>query len=181
MHLEEKFPYGTNKDLGFNILHLPYKGEELSMMIMLPSDVSGLDALERQLSTEVLQNAIRDTETTEVYAALPKFMIEKSLELKPRLQRMGINDQFSKGADLSGVTTDVPLYVSEVFHRTFIEVNEEGTEAAAAAAFVGYGASEPTYFKADHPFLFGIFDCRTNIFLFWGKIANPASIDRANL
>ena len=145
MHLEEKFPYGTNKGLGFNILHLPYKGEELSMMIMLPSDVSGLDALERQLSTEVLQNAIRDTETTEVYAALPKFMIEKSLELKPRLQRMGINDQFSKGADLSGVTTDVPLYVSEVFHRTFIEVNEEGTEAAAVAAFVGYGASEPTY------------------------------------
>lgn len=182
MFAEKKFPYGRNRDLGFHLLHLPYKGEELSMVVFLPFENNGLDALEGKLSAEVLLKAVKETRTMKVEVTLPKFKIEESIDLTEKLGLLGITDLFTDNADLSGVTTDVPLKVSKVVHKSFIEVNEEGAEAAAATGAVMMTRcmpAPPPIFKADHPFLFGIFDQRTNVFLFWGRIAQPTTIEGA--
>lgn len=180
MFAEKKFPYGRNRDLGFHLIHLPYKGEELSMVVVLPFEDNGLAALEGKLTAEVLLKAVEETRKMKVEVTLPKFKIEQSIDLTEKLGLLGISDLFSDMADLSGVTTDVPLKVSKVFHKSFIEVNEEGAEAAAATGAVmmmGSMPAPPPIFKADHPFLFGIFDQRSKVFLFWGRIAHPTTLD----
>jgi len=180
MFAKEKLPYGRNRDLGFHVLHLPYKGDELSMVVLLPFADDGLSALEAKLDAQVLLKAVKETRTIKVEVTMPKFKIEESIDLTDKLASMGIVDLFSDRADLSGVTKDVPLYVSKVFHKSFIEVNEEGAEAAAATGMVVMMRSMPApppRFTADHPFVFGIYDKRTEVFLFWGRIAHPTAVD----
>jgi len=183
MFAEEKFPYGRNRDLGFHVLHLPYKGDQLSMVVILPFDDNGLGALESKLSAEILLKAVQETRKMKVEVTLPKFKIEETIDLTSKLGLLGISDLFTDNADLTGVTTDAPLKVSKVVHKSFIEVNEEGAEAAAATGAVMMMRSmpmpmaPPPIFKADHPFLFGIFDDTNEVFLFWGRIAHPTEIE----
>jgi len=182
MSAHRKFPYGRNRDLGFQVLQLPYKGDRLSMVAILPFHENGLDALESKLSAEILLEAVQKTYKTKVKVTLPKFKIKQTIDLTSKLRLMGISDLFTNDADLSGVTTDVPLKVSEVVHESFIEVNEEGAEAAAVTSLRlmprSRRPSRPLIFKADHPFLFGIFDNMNQVFLFWGRIAHPTEIKR---
>jgi len=184
MHATKKFDYGRNRDLEFHVLQMPYKGEELSMVVLLPFADDGLEALEGKLNAEVLLNAVQETRNMKVEVTLPKFKIEESIDLTEKLGLMGIVDLFSDSADLSGVTADVPLKVSKVVHKSFIEVNEEGAEAAAATGAVMMlrcMPAPPPLFTADHPFLFGIFDKRTEVFLFWGRIAHPTPVSKDEL
>jgi serpin B len=157
------------------VLSLPYKGEDLSMVIVLPEKVDGLAELERTLTEKVLDEALRDSTKQKVDVGLPCFTIKgKTIALNDHLKALGMTKPFSREADFSGMLPGGDVHISQVLHQAFVEVNEEGTEAAAATAVVMELASAPPAFVANHPFLFLIRDNRTGCILFMGRLSNPA-------
>lgn len=115
-------------------------------------------------------------EMYEVKLHLPKFKLEESYDLKSALSGMGMSDAFSQGkADFSGMSAGRNLFLSNVFHKSFVEINEQGTEAAAGTGSeVGFRTRLPTIeFNADHPFLFFIKHNKTNTILFYGRFCSP--------
>lgn len=178
MYQKEKFGY---KDLQTaQLLELPYADESLSMIIVLPKEVNGLTDLEKQLSIENLDSWLAHIPREQVKVYLPKFkMTWGTFELNEPLKRLGMQDAFwGDRADFSGMDGTKYLYISMVLHKAFIEVNEEGTEAAAASAVImTLGSAEPRpkipVFRADHPFLFIIRDNVTGSILFLGRVVNP--------
>lgn len=112
----------------------------------------------------------------EIELSFPKFKLEEEYDLKPVLRGMGMTDAFDEGkADFSGMSTNNDLVISKVVHKSFIEVNEEGTEAAAATVVVIVlkSAGFVSEFRADHPFLFLIMQRSTNSVLFFGRLSSP--------
>jgi len=158
-------------------LSLPYAGEELSMIVLLPRRKDGLPALEKRLSAEALKKIIaRVRRKREVRVYLPRFKMTTSFSLKKVLVSLGMREAFSTSADFSGMTGKRDLFITAVVHKAFVDVNEEGTEAAAATGVaVGLTAMpmEPTVFRADHPFLFLITHNKTGAILFMGRCVNP--------
>ncbi|XP_051655442.1 serpin B6-like isoform X5 [Manacus candei] len=169
-------------DLQTKILELPYVGNELSMIILLPDAIqdgsTGLERLERELTYEKLIDWISPEmmRSTKVSVSLPRFKLEEDYDLKPILSFMGMPDAFDLGkADFSGMSSGNELVLSEVVHKSFVEVNEEGTEAAAATAgqIVGGSAMIIPNFTADHPFLFFIRHNKSSSILFCGRFCSP--------
>jgi serpin B len=159
------------------VLELPYGGD-LVMPIFLPRDVAGLSAIERELDSDWLTGWVSRVEETFVRLSMPKFRIEDQLKLSGPLSAMGMGDAFTQGADFSGIAPERPLFISEVYHKSFVTVDEQGTEAAAAAAIVhtkGTISMPPrrVTFTADHPFMFLIRDRKSGTILFMGRLANP--------
>lgn len=162
----------------FQALDLPYQGEQLSLLVVLPTKTDGLAALESKWTAgqtyQQVTGSLAHEET--VIVSLPRFKMETEFQLTPALCDMGAALAFSADADFSGIGAD-PLNISEVIHKAFIEVNEEGTEAAGATGVVmGKGAAitnEPKCFLADHPFLFVIRDRKSNAVLFCGRVLEP--------
>lgn len=158
------------------ILELPYAGKQLSMIIALAKDHDGLEELERNLSLDLLKKWFIDLKPREVQVYLPKFKTECRFNLKQALMNMGMTDAFTMAADFSKMDGTKMLYIKDVIHQSFVEVNEEGTEAAAATAViinVKMGPSIPVVFRADRPFLFFIYNREYNLILFIGRMANP--------
>lgn len=163
------------------IAQLPYKGGELSMIVLLPDAPNGLPALEKQITVEKLSQWISGVRTQEVNLYLPRFTMTRDYSMNKPLEALGMKQAFvSGGADFTGLS-DSPdakdLFVSAVVHKAFVEVNEEGTEAAAATAVVvekGLSGPNPTTFRADHPFLFLIRHDKTGEILFLGRFSQPA-------
>ncbi|ESO86437.1 hypothetical protein LOTGIDRAFT_195172 [Lottia gigantea] len=173
---DTKLKFGFYKALNSEILELPYVKKDLSMFFILPRKVDGVSALTEQLTDEHLVQLMRSVYPTKVDVMIPKFSLESDLDLKTILIDLGIKDTFDMNkADLSGINGNKDLYVSDAFHKAFVEVNEEGTEAAAATAAVIMTRSIqiPRVFRADHPFIFFIHDNRTNMVLFWGQFSKP--------
>ncbi|XP_053287471.1 leukocyte elastase inhibitor-like [Pleuronectes platessa] len=184
MFQKKNLPYNSIDDL--QILELPYEKEELSMFILLPKQsTDGSDPLlklEMELTLERL-NEWTDRKNmlvhSEIHVHLPKFKLEEDYDLKKPLSELGMTDVFSSSqADLSGMNGGRDLFVSEVVHKAFMEVNEEGTEAAAATAVVTVGSCGPSVhmdllFTADHPFLFFIRHNNTKSILFLGRFSSP--------
>ena len=159
------------------ILELQYKGNELSMIILLPKE-NDLTELEKSLSIETLTKWRNNFRVKSVDVYLPKFKFETKYFMAGDLAGMGMPTAFKLGdADFSGMTGKKDLFIAEVIHQAFVEVNEEGTEAAAATAVLcgyGWGGPElPIIFNADHPFIFIIQDNATGNILFLGRVANP--------
>ena len=178
MHDEEiKLNYSGNDDA--QMLQLPYKGDELSMYILLPKD--DISTLESLLDYSYLNRMIKDMEPEEVNLYLPKFKFEQKYNLNDALAEMGMPTAFTDGADFSGITDSTPLKIGFVIHQSFVEVNEEGTEAAAATAVgavtTGIGNSDPgpIWFNANHPFIFLIRHESTGQILFMGRVGNPGA------
>jgi serpin B len=180
MHRESSFSYfdgGT-----FQLLELPYKSKELSLVVLLPKDRSGLSALEQSLTASNTQQWLSQVvQRDKVIVALPKFKSTQQFELGGTLGAMGMAQAFSGSADFSGMTGKHDLAISDVIHKAYIDVNEEGTEAAAATA-VGFRAlamrgpvEQPPVFRADHPFIFLIRDNRSSSILFLGRMADPGN------
>ncbi|XP_063357295.1 leukocyte elastase inhibitor-like [Pelmatolapia mariae] len=180
MYQKKKLPYNYIADHDLQILELPYVGEELSMFILLPKESSdSLLKLEKELTQERL-NEWTDRKNmevdSEVVLHLPKFKLEEDYELNEPLAKLGMKDVFCAGkADLSGMNGEAGLFLSTVAHKAFAEVNEEGTEAAAATGAVIKLESfiADTHFTADHPFLFFIRHNETKSMLFFGRFSSP--------
>ncbi|KAL3858657.1 hypothetical protein ACJMK2_008920 [Sinanodonta woodiana] len=172
--------YGENQELDCKALQLPYKGEDLYMLVLLPNKKDGLPALESKLSQTTLKLIQNKMSAGLVEVSLPKFKIEASFELSKALSKLGMPDVFDKTkADLSRMTKQKNVYVSEIFHKAFVEVNEEGTEAAAATdiKIVLFSYTFPHIFHADHPFLFIIMDKRSGVILFIGRLSAPSAVE----
>jgi serine protease inhibitor len=158
------------------MIEIPYRGEQLSMLVLLPDDRNGLGALERQLSADTLRAWVGLLRGKEVALKLPRFKTEWKSNLTETLASMGMPTAFRAGkADFSAIAKGEGLFLSAVFHGAFVEVNEEGTEAAAATGEVmqTLGARTPEMFTADHPFLFLIRDRETGCILFMGRVTDP--------
>ncbi|XP_051465188.1 ovalbumin-like [Apus apus] len=159
------------------ILELPYTSGELSMLVLLPDDISGLEQLENKISFEKLTDwtspNVMQKRIVKVY--LPRMKIEEKYNLTSVLEALGMTDLFSPSANLSGISTAKSLKISEVVHEAYMQVNEEGTEMAGASGAMGVTkqSSELQEFKADHPFLFLIRHNPTNSILFIGRYSSP--------
>jgi len=179
MHHVADVRYIGNDD--FQAVELPYSGDELSMVILLPRQVDALGQLENQLSPPFLARLLAQMKQQEVEIFLPRFKLESGFKLNDMLAKMGMPDAFVwLKADFSGINGNRhDLYISGVFHKAWVEVNEEGTEAAAATGVVMMAASiaerppPPPVFRADHPFIFLIRDTRSGSLLFAGRLADP--------
>uniref|UniRef100_A0A3Q4HZW8 Serpin family B member 1 n=1 Tax=Neolamprologus brichardi TaxID=32507 RepID=A0A3Q4HZW8_NEOBR len=182
MYQMKKLPYNYIHDHGLQILELPYVNEELSMFVLLPAESSdGSDPLlklEKELTQERL-NEWTDRKNmdvdSEVVLHLPKFKLVEDYELNEPLTKLGMKNVFCAGsADLSGMNGEGGLFLSTVAHKAFVEVNEEGTEAAAATAgMIAFCMLREEHFRADHPFLFFIRHNKTKSILFFGRFSSP--------
>lgn len=176
MTMKGELRYAQEDDL--QILELPYAGGDLSMLVLLPSQVNGLGKLEASLTLENLNRWSRVLWAHEVQVFLPKFKIEFPMKLNETLKAMGMQDAFESTADFSGLDGSKLLFIKAVLHKAFVEVNEEGTEAAAATAVVVKARSmgpPPAVFRADHPFVFLIRENLTGNILFLGRLVNPTA------
>ena len=142
------------------------------MLILLPKE-NNLTALEESIDSYNLTSWNDDLHEIEIDVYIPKFTFETEYKLKNYLEEMGINIAFTFDANFSGMTGREDIYINSVIHKAFIEVNEEGTEAAAATAVVMVGTSIGYTFNADHPFIFLIQHKETGNILFMGKVINP--------
>lgn len=178
--MAQKRPFGYADHADLQVLELPYAGEELSMVVLLPRKADGLADLERQLTPENLKKWTNGLRKQEVEIFLPRFRMSSRFDLGGTLSSMGMVDAFVRGkADFSGMDGKQGwLYIGIVVHKAFVDVNEEGTEAAAAtgvgvaAAAVAMPVRMPV-FRADHPFFFLIRHNATGSILFMGRVLNP--------
>jgi serpin B len=177
MHQTDDFKYAAIDDL--QILELPYgKDRALSMIVLLPAKPDGLPQVEKKLARDNLQAWLAGLRSRQVSVFLPRFKTTSQFQLKEVLESMGMTLAFSGQADFSGISTQEQLFISAVIHKAFVDVNEEGTEAAAATGVVLAPTSapvreEPVVFRADHPFVFLIRDNRSGGILFLGRLTNP--------
>ena len=180
MFQEGSMKYGQNDDLECKIIEVPYANNELSMFIILPNNINGLPDLEKKITATSLAQLTADMRYVDVHLSLPRFKLEHSFSVKDMLYVLGIKDMFSPNvADFSKMDGTKQMFVSAILHKSFIEVNEEGSEAAAATVVMSQGRCRthrkpiPVDFIADHPFLFLIRENRSKGILFMGRVTNP--------
>jgi serpin B len=165
------------KAANFSAVKIPYKGHDLSMIVLLPSSADGLADLEKSLTWADVQKWVAAMKPEQVNLKLPKFKVTSEFSLKKVLSDMGMPIAFGGGADFTGISTQSKLFIQEVVHKAFVDVNEAGTEAAAATAvIVGDKAGPPPAklaFHVNRPFVFLLYDNHTGSILFTGRVANP--------
>ena len=179
MHTRQHVRYAAVD--GVQILELPYVGDSLSLIALLPEKQDGLSGLEGQLSLGNWQKWISGLVSQEVIVTLPRFKTTSQFEVKPLLAAMAIATAFDpRAADFSGGLPGIARFTClAVLHKAYVDVNEEGTEAAAATGVVMKTMAvrrrpvPPAVFRADHPFLFVIQDNRNGAILFLGRVADP--------
>ena len=182
MHESGGFNY--LKGDAFRALEIPYQGSDASLIVFLPDEYNGLLDFERSLNgSSVNEWLSRLRPVPKVVLALPKFKVNQKFELQETLAGMGMPGAFERGvADFSGISGDHKLFVAGMIQKTYVEVDEEGTEASAA--FAGFGVAgmmwlggrpepPPIYFTVDHPFIFLIRDNRSGSILFMGRVIDP--------
>ncbi|XP_029826754.3 intracellular coagulation inhibitor 2 [Ixodes scapularis] len=165
--------HNSFNDMSVDVAELPYRGGDYSMVILLPQEKTGVEALKMNLTAGILKTILDRLVQRDVTVFLPKFKFESKYSLKEILQNMGIRRIFGGGADLSGISGDTSLHVFDVVQKAVVEVNEEGTEAAVVSAVIGglrSGSFSGFEFEVDHPFLFFIRDTRSNAILFVGQV-----------
>ncbi|MHC4625100.1 MAG: serpin family protein [Planctomycetota bacterium] len=175
MNQTETFNYMQAED--FQLLEMPYVEDELSMLIFLPKKFDGLNKFEKTLTSENLSLWLTKLHKTKVIVSVPRFKVTSEFGLSDVLKSMGMKDAFTPQADFSAMSGMKDLFISAVLHKAYVDVTEEGTEAAAATGVVVGVTSvppPPPEFRADHPFVFLIRDNRTGSILFIGRVANPA-------
>ena len=178
MHLESRFSYFEQPQ--FQALAIPYKTGELSMIVLLPRERTGLPALEKTMTPANLRTWLGELSgSSKAILTLPKFKMTQDFELGGMLSAMGMPDAFEKArADFSGMTGKRDFWIGAAVHKAYIDVNEEGTEAAAATGIVMQTMAmavqqPPIVFRADHPFVFLIRDNRSGGILFMGRVTDP--------
>lgn len=175
MNQQDEFGYMEDETL--QALEMPYAGDSLSMIVLLPRKIDGLKGLEDILTAEALTSRLDGVRKHDVRVCMPRFTMTAQFELAKILGAMGMPEAFSAKGDFSGMTGGKDLFISAVVHKAFVDVNEEGTEAAAAtgvAMRLTAAPAPPPLFRADHPFIFLIRHKPSGSILFLGRVANPA-------
>merc|ERR1712142_1264073 len=179
MMSKEDFVYFAQlASLSSSMVELPYKGNKVTMQVLLPDNKDGLEEVEEKLKTVNINDLFeKEKQQKDLDIQLPKFKLESTFELKEALTTLGVGDMFSESAaDFSGITTVNKLFVSFIVQKAFIEVDEKGSEAAAASA-VGFSFESatppPEPFVADHPFIFFLRHKESGMLLFQGRVTNP--------
>ena len=176
MNQTSEFNYGEEEHL--QVLELPYVGNKLSMLVILPREIDGIHNLEESLTKDNLEGWTGNVYREKVEVYLPRFRVTSEFSLNETLVSMGMKDPFDMNkANFSGMDGNPNwLYIGAVLHKAFVDVNEEGTEAAAATGVrmgVKSAPSPPVLFRADHPFFFLIRDNSTGSILFLGRLSRP--------
>lgn len=174
MFQSDSFRYSETETV--QILELPYQGNDLSMVVLLPRAIDGLPTLESTLTAPLLNEWLAGLHPTEVRVFLPKFTLTSEFSLAPPLKALGMIDAFTEAADFSGMDGTTDLMITAILHKAFVAVDEEGTEAAAATAVVVGLKSMPMVvsFEADHPFMFLIRERANGSILFLGRVIDPS-------
>ena len=186
MHRNDKYRYAETDSI--QMLELPYRGNKLSMVVALPKDKNGLAGLEAKLTPKTVESwmdKIKSSRWREVDVYLPKFKMDwGTKEMTESFKALGMTNPFTSEADFSGMNGIAPsseeaFRIGSIFHKAFVDVNEIGTEAAAATAVVMEGSAirpdPPQVFRADHPFVFFIRDIASDSILFLGRLVNPGA------
>jgi len=163
------------KEDGYQAVELPYIGSQVSILVLVP-DQGRFEEFEDQFSIEELNRTLDGLSYSPVELTFPRFEFETEISLASTLSAMGMPTALSEAADFSGMTGAKDLFISDVFHKAFVSVDEEGTEAAAATAVVMSLTSmpeSPIEFTVDRPFLFLIREHETGTVLFMGRVVNP--------
>lgn len=177
MHLTSRFGYYEEE--AFQALSMPYQGDAVSLVALLPKEDKSLSSLEESLSAEKMASLVQGMKPTKVIVSFPRFKLTVSFQLADVLAKLGMPTAFDVlRADFSGMTGSRDLFISRVVHKAFVDVNEEGTEAAAATGVVMatravLNPKPDPVFQADRPFLFALRDNRTGTLLFLGRVRNP--------
>jgi serpin B len=176
MHLTA--PQAYLRGDGYQAVLLPYRDIGLAMAVVLPD--GPLSALRPKVAAAGLGALLAGTARHQVTLSLPRFRREAAFDLIPALRRLGVTDAFGDDADFSGITDAEPLRIGAVAHKAYIDVDEHGTEAAAATAIVMAGmaafrAPPPVTMVVDRPFLFAIIDTATILPLFLGQVSHPGA------
>jgi len=181
MNQKASFRYaevGANDDSPVKVLDLPYVDEALSMIILLPQAHDGIALLEERLNAGNLATWLGELRKQEVKVTLPRFKMTSKFNLQEVLTALGMGEAFTSTADFSGMTGRRDLCISNVIHQAYVDVNEEGTEAAAATGVVmkltSVRLDETPVFRADHPFVFMIRDNQSGSILFLGRVMSPS-------
>nr|XP_043900626.1 antithrombin-III [Solea senegalensis]XP_043900627.1 antithrombin-III [Solea senegalensis] len=181
MFQEKGFRYSFFPEDHVQVLEMPYRGDDITMVLILPTKDTALSQVEDSLDLTKVKNWLRDIRKTSVSVHVPRFKVEDSFTLKETLKEMGLTDLFDPNtASLPGMLEDGSdgLYISDAYHKAFLEVNEEGSEAAASTAVMVVGRSFNPHreiFQADRPFLLFIRESTINTLLFAGRVSNPCS------
>lgn len=183
MNITEKLNYFENG--AFQFVEKPYKDSDLSFCAILPKTLYGLEAIEKSLDADFFSEILEQKFTTEVFLSMPRIKMETSYKLRSALTNAGLNFVFNNEADFSGISKKEPLWIEQVSHKTYIDLNEDQTEAAAATTTNIFIKGLPSYklFKADHPFVFFIIDNKTKALVFMGRYVKPQDgkmIDKAD-
>lgn len=179
MYLQNNFNY--YEDESSQVLEMSYKGNELSMLIVLPKEKSSISELIENIDFQKLGDYKFGLQEKKINVFLPKFKFTSEFELSRELKQMGLTDPFNNSADFSGMAPK-GLFISNIIHKAFIEVNEKGSEAAAITAVVITRSALPKIieFNANRPFLFFIMDKQTETILFMGSVINPKEVNDKN-
>ncbi|KAM6945953.1 neuroserpin isoform 1-T2 [Aplochiton taeniatus] len=188
MYQQGDFYYGEFSDGSseaggvYQVLEMPYEGEDLSMLIVLPRQEVPLAALEPIIKAPLLEEWANNVKRQKVEVYLPRFKVEQKVDLRETLQELGIKKIFSNDADLSGMTGEMAgkdLFIGKAVQKAYLEVTEEGAEGAAGSGMIALTRTLVLYpqVMADHPFFFVIRNRRTGSILFMGRVMTPEIID----
>ena len=177
MYIKGMFEMAWIEQAKARALRMPYKGETMDMVFVLPDEGETMDSFEKRLESVDFSKINWDGKLN-VHVVIPRFKVESTHPLMSKLKEMGAADMFSGSANLSGISSDRDLYVSEVLQKAFIEVNEEGAEAAAVTVGASIAARafyQPhfEFFTCNRPFYFYIQERKNGIIFFSGKVVNP--------
>ncbi|KAL4646985.1 neuroserpin isoform X1 [Arapaima gigas] len=185
MYQQGDFYYGEFSDGSteaggvYQVLEMPYEGEELSMVIVLPRQEVPLASLEPIIQPQVIEDWASSVKKQKVEVYLPRFKVEQKLDLKETLQKLGIRNIFTKDADLSAMTDGMELFINKAVQKAYLEVTEEGAEGAAGSGMIALTRTLVLYpqVMADHPFFFVVRSRKTGSILFMGRVMNPEVVE----
>ncbi|KAM6161347.1 serpin I2 [Erethizon dorsatum] len=173
--LRTKYGYFSESSMNYQILELPYKGDDFSLTIILPAEGVNIEQMEKLLTADHILKWFSEVEEEEVEIILPRLNVEQKLDFKEVLYSLNITEIFTGGSNLSGITDSADVYISQVMQKVFFEINEDGSEAAASTGIhvpVIMSLTQ-TQFIANHPFLFIMKYNPTESILFMGRVTNP--------
>ncbi|XP_020835800.1 neuroserpin [Phascolarctos cinereus] len=175
-----EFSDGSNEAGGiYQVLEIPYEGDEISMMLVLSRQEVPLVTLEPLVKPQLIEEWANSVKKQKVEVYLPRFTVEQEIDLKEVLKALGISEIFSRNADFSALSDNKEIFLARAVHKSFIEVNEEGSEAAAASGMIAISRMAVLYPQVivDHPFFFLIRNRRTGTILFMGRVMHPEAMN----